>query len=139
MFNNGSIKDNLNFKTICPLKQREKTTKITYQNNLQNLYIYPSSGLLEMEEFRYSSISRALQKVGGYTSICASWEIYKLLFIIYNINPDWIEIAITTDLENLGKVFFLYQSISKFHFNMILSVDKRRGYQKCMLYYAIKH
>ena len=107
MFYNGSIKDNLNFKTICPLKQREQTARITYEHNFQGIYIYRSSGELLMEEYKADSIKRALQKVGGNTMICHYWEIYKLLFLLHNINPDWLEITITTDLENLSKVLLL--------------------------------
>ena len=110
MFHNGSMKDNLNYKTLCPLKQKEHTTRITFQNMLQ-IYVInripgplganydfvmlrqpgdSGQGELLMEEWRGSSIKKALQKVGRASRICFYWEIYKLLFINHNVNAFWI-------------------------------------------------
>ena len=61
-----------------------------------------------MEEWSGTSISNALQRVGGYSQICFNWEIYKLLFLIHNVNPNWIEVNITNDNENAIKVFIYH-------------------------------
>ena len=92
MFHNGSIKDNLNYRTICPLKQKQQNTRITYQAN-RGLNIHPWMGTLGMEEDRLTSIQRSLERVDKNTQICHHWEIYKLLFILHNVNPFWIYIA----------------------------------------------
>ena len=104
MFHNGSMKDNLNFKTICPFKQKEQSTIITYDNSWGGVYIY-RTGELMMED--YSSINEALLSVDRHSYICSYWEIYKLLFILHNVNPKWLEVNITTDNENYDKVFFV--------------------------------
>ena len=104
MFYNGSIKDNLNFKTICRLKEKEKSARISYENGVDGIYVYPETGKLEMEEWDTelwhlgTSIKRALQHVGKNSQICHNWEIYKLLFILHNVSPIWIE-AILIDYE----------------------------------------
>ena len=108
MFHNGSMKDNFNIKTICPLKQKQNYARITYENGYL-LYIYPSTGKLSMEELGWKSIHRALQRVGRNSMICSDWEIYKLLFILHNVNPDWIELDWISP-ENLHEVFLLYDS-----------------------------
>ena len=90
------MKDNLNFKTICPLKQREQSTRISYENEY-SIYIYPESGELSMEEHQTWSIKRALLSVGWYSQICMPWEIYKLLFILHNVHPIWIEVDINDE------------------------------------------
>ena len=99
------MKDNLNFKTICPLKQKEQTARITYENNYE-LSIYPGIGVLAMEEQKFLSISSALQNVGMHSMICFEWEIYKLLFILHNVKPVWIEVNTIID-ENYFKVFIV--------------------------------
>ena len=103
------MKDNLNYKTLCPLKQKEQTTGITYQN-MHQIYVInripgplgandsimlrqpgdSGHGELIMEDWRHSSIKAALRKVGRDSRICHFWEIYKLLFINHNVNPVWI-------------------------------------------------
>ena len=90
MFHNGSIK-NKNFKTICPLKQKEQPTMISYENGWE-IYVYPRSGELEMEEYWRTSIRQALQRVGSRSLICNHWEIYKLLFLLHNVKPVWMEV-----------------------------------------------
>ena len=107
MFHNGSMKDNLNFKSICPLKQKEQTARISYENNY-DIYVYQSINQLEMEGNRWGSIREALLGVGVYSQICHHWEIYKLLFLLHNVNPDWIEVDKIA--ENINKVFIIYFS-----------------------------
>ena len=102
MFHDGSIKDNLNFKTICRLEEKEKSARISHENGFELLYVYPETGELEMEEWRETTIKQALQRVGGYSQICNNWEIYKLLFILHNVSPVWIEVNIRTDLDYLN-------------------------------------
>ena len=126
MFHNGSMKDNLNFKSLCPLKQKEQTTKISYDNNY-GIHVYPDTGELEMEEWRGKSISRALQKVGVFSQVCFYWEIYKLLFLLHNVKPFWVEVDIWNDNVNYDKVFFIYVSSSM---KVVVLVDNRRGYQR---------
>ena len=104
MFPDGSVKDNLNFKTICRLKQKEQNTRITFQNGY-DIAVY--SGELLMEQWFEYSIKYALLRVGGYSRVCHLWEIYKLLFINLNINPDWIESKLYPITENHFKVFFI--------------------------------
>ena len=96
MFHNGSMKDNLNFKAICPLKQKEQSTRISYENEYNGIYIY-RSGELRMEEYFRGSISAALQSVGKVSQMCSYWEIYKLLFLLHNVKPVWMEVNITND------------------------------------------
>ena len=100
MLHNGSLKDNISFKTICPLKQKEQSTIITYENN-NGITIYHSSGELLMEEYWYYSINAALLGVDKYSRICHNWEIYKLLFILHNVNPVWKEVNMTTDWDKV--------------------------------------
>ena len=69
MFHNGSIKDNLNFKTLCPLKQKEQSTRISYEYGVDNLFI-TYTGELIMEEFWWLSLNEALLKVGGESQVC---------------------------------------------------------------------
>ena len=57
-----------------------------------------------MEE--HMSIREALQRVGVYSQICYNWEIYKLLFLMHNVNPVLMEVNITNDNENFNKVLF---------------------------------
>ena len=132
MFHNGSIKDNLNYKTLCPLKQKEQLARISYQNNW-NIYILPETGELEMEE--WFSIREALQGVGWNSRVCWHWEIYKLVFLLHNIKPVWMEVNITNDPENFGKVF-----IKVFRSNLkIILVDSSRGYQTGYMNYNFEH
>ena len=93
MFHNGSMKDNLNFNNICSLKEKEKTTRISYQNS-HGIYIYRDT-TIAMEEVWWTSIKQALLHVGGFSRVCHPWEIYKLLFLLHNVKPDWVEINIT--------------------------------------------
>ena len=103
MFHNGSMKDNLNFRTICRLVEKEKSARISYENDY-NIYVYPETGEIGMEE--HEGIRGALQDVGMYSQICWNWEIYKLLFILHNVSPVWIEVEDFTT-ENFHKVFHL--------------------------------
>ena len=94
----------MNFKTICRLKQQEQTTRITYENRY-TLIIRPDTGELE-ERLGIQSLNTILSNSGKWSQICEHWEIYKLFFLLHNVNPDWIETPITTD-PNSGKVYFL--------------------------------
>ena len=115
MFHNGSMKDNLNFKALCPWKQKEQTTRISYENDYNGIYVYPDTGVLEMEEASWGSIKEALQNVGGVSRICHNWEIYKLLFLLHNVKPVWMEVNITNDNIDYDKVFTIYvSSMSKY-------------------------
>ena len=106
MFHNGSMKDSSNYKTLCPLKQREQTTRITYQNGL-GIEFYRDTGELYMEEWRGYSIRAALLGVGVVSRICHHWEIYKLLLLLHNVNPVWLEVNITNDNIDFDKVFII--------------------------------
>ena len=107
MFQNGSMKENHNFKTICPIKQKEQSMRINYQQGMGAIYIYPETRKLEMDEWIDTSIKRSVLRIGWITKICHHWEIYKLLFIMYNVNPVWIETDIISDYENYDKVNIL--------------------------------
>ena len=136
MFHNGSMKDNLNFKTLCPLKQKEQTTKISYDNDYR-IHVYPdTAGELRMEEYSRTSIGSALKRVGEHSQVCSNWEIYKLLFLLHNIKPVWVEVEILNDNENYDKVFFIHVSSNK---KVVILVDNRRRYQTGFLLYKIKH
>ena len=105
MFHDGSIKDNLNFKTICRLEEKEKSVKISYEND-RNIYVYQQWGELQMEE--WWMIRDALQNMGVRSQICFNWEIYKLLFILHNVSPVWIEVSHELDWNNHRfKVFLI--------------------------------
>ena len=95
MFYNGSMKENLNCKTICPLKQKVQTTRITYQNRWN---IVVSSGSLWTDE-RWFPIDKALQKAGDHSKVCHDWEIFKLLFLLHNVYPVWIYEDIKNDKD----------------------------------------
>ena len=73
------------------LEEKEKSARISHENGFELLYVYPETGELEMEEWRETTIKQVLQRVGGYSQICNNWEIYKLLFILHNVSPVWIE------------------------------------------------
>ena len=133
MFHNGSMKDNLNFKAICPLKQKEQSTRISYENDW-GIYVY-RSGEPMMEEHRFYSIKRALQNVGVFSQSCHNWEIYKLLFLLHNVKPVWMEVNITNDNVYYHKVFTIYVSSN---LNTAILVDNRRGYQTGFLNYNFK-
>ena len=92
MFSDGSIKDNINFKTVCPLKQTEQSTRIVY-DRYEGIFVYPHTGKLMMEEFFSTRIGSSLQSVGVDSLIGHDWEIYKLLFIMHNVNPVWIKVS----------------------------------------------
>ena len=104
MFHNGNInKDNVNFRTICPHKEREQRIRISYENDL---YLLVSRrGNMAMEHYPTFTFKRALQNMGIATQFCHQWEIYKLFFILHNIKPVWINIPMFTDKENVSKVF----------------------------------
>ena len=107
MFHTGNIKDNLNFKTICGLEEKEKSVKISYEND-RNIYVYQQWGELQMEE--WWMIRDALQNMGVRSQICFNWEIYKLLFILHNVSPVWIEVSHELGTYTRFKVFLiLYQ------------------------------
>ena len=89
--------------------EKEKTTRVSYENGW-NIYIYPDTGELEMEEYSGTSIKEALKKVGEDSKICSNWEIYKLFFLLHNIKPVWMEVDILNDIENYYKVFGIYYS-----------------------------
>ena len=102
MFYNKSMKNNLNFKTICPLKQKEQTTRITRSKKFRHgIELYLGSRELQMEEYRWRSIKIALLHVGEYSQICHHWEIYKLLFLMHNIHPVWINGGSLKDIRNV--------------------------------------
>ena len=103
MFHNGSMKDNLNFQTICSLKQQEQSALITYEDGWNGIRM-GNDGKLMMEEYRGTSIKQALQDVGVHSRVCSYWEIYKLLFLLHNVKPDLVEVNITNDNENFDKV-----------------------------------
>ena len=88
------------------MKQKEQSTRITFQNNY-GMTLYPGTEKMMMEEWLYGSIKISLLNVGQSSQICHSWEIYKLFFILHNVHPIWIEVAMTTDLENIVKVHTL--------------------------------
>ena len=123
MFHNGSMRDNLNFKTICPFKQKEQTTRITYENGYY-ISIYNATGEMSMEEARVNSIRSSLQSVGKHSTVCWSWEIYKLLFLLHNIKPEWIEVDMNVNYHQVST-----HKISKYIFKIVIVVDKTRGYQ----------
>ena len=50
-----------------------------------------------MEEYGRVSIRRDVENVDRYSRICQYWEIYKLLFILHNIKPFWIEVDFTNE------------------------------------------
>ena len=104
MFHNGSMKDNINFKTLCPLKQKEQSAKITYQNGFY-IYIWPHTGKQLMEEHRLYSLEEGLLRLAS-GSTCYHWEIYKLFFILHNVSPVWIKVE-NIMTGNLDKVFLL--------------------------------
>ena len=56
-----------------------------------------------MEERDWWSLKQALLDVGGSSQICWHWEIDKLLFLLHNINPVWMEVNTIMD-ENFDKV-----------------------------------
>ena len=103
LFQNGSMKDSLNFKSICPLKQKEQHTRISYENGF-TILVDKYTGDLQMEEYWSRSIKTHLLMVGTVSDICSYWELYKLLFINLNINPIWIKVNIRSDVENYDKV-----------------------------------
>ena len=88
------------------MKQKEQRTRVTYENGYSGIYVYPETGELGMEEWRGESIRAALQRVGEFSQICYDWEIYKLLFLLHNVKPVWVEVNITNDDYN--KVFIIW-------------------------------
>ena len=103
MFQNGSIKDNLNFKTVCGLKEPEKHARITYENG-KGIYVDPwiQELFMEQEESFYSIRRALMEMVRGFSMSCHYWEIYKLMIILHNIKPVWVRIR--DDYENVFKV-----------------------------------
>ena len=100
---------------------------------MASMYIYPETGELMMEEYSWTSVSNALQKVGGHSQVCYDWEIFKLLFLLHNIKPVLMEVDIWNDNENYDKVFFIHVSSNK---KVVILVGNRRGYQTGLLYFS---
>ena len=88
-----------------------------------------------MEDYYWSSIREALLGVGGVSRICSYWEIYKLLFLLHNVKPVWMEVNITNDNVYYHKVFTIYVSSN---LNTAILVDNRRGYQTGLLNFNFK-
>ena len=119
MFHDGRVKDNLNFKQICPLKQKEHTVRITYQYAKElDIYQYDDDKdkMIMNEDSRYAigchsdacyndfkkvmmyggghrTLLRSGKQLGnnkvGFTKVPWNWEILKIFFIEYNIQPIW--------------------------------------------------
>ena len=89
LFNNGSVHtrvhSNLNFKNMCPLKQRERVARIAFdqgwylQVNLRTNYLFEWN------------IWWTLVNSGSRSKIPYYDEIYKLFFTIYHVAPIWTD------------------------------------------------
>ena len=74
MFKNGTMKDDLNFRLICPLKQKEQTSRITYRKNDLLIHIYPNTEELRERFIKFLNISSQLQNLYKFfaTLFCKS-------------------------------------------------------------------
>ena len=67
------------------------------------------------EEWKYSLRWVLEKRAGSKSMICHHWEIFKLLFIMHNVKPIWIETnvlrEIALDTGNYYKVYLLYHLI----------------------------
>ena len=95
MFHNGTLRDNLNFKRICGIKQKLHFTKIAFDQSYEMaVHISeqtPWIGSMYMEEHWFFKLSYSLMKGGHYTQIAWDWEIMKSFFIAYNSYPIWYQ------------------------------------------------
>ena len=73
MFHDGTIRENLNFKQICPIKQKESVARITYEKNFE-LDVFPD-GEMNMGEYRYT--------LGCHPGDCDSFNAYGYF------QPEW--------------------------------------------------
>ena len=89
MFKNGTFKRNsYNFKDMCPLKQREQSAGIAFD---QGRVMGVNNQTNELVETGYWDMSRSLVRSGGYTYIPLDWEIVKLFFTVNNIVPTYLD------------------------------------------------
>ena len=107
MFHNGNMKDNLNFKKICPWLQKEQRTEIDFRYEIT---FYRGSNKITppvMEEYPLYSIKAALQNVGERSKICHYWEIIKLLKIMHNTKVYWFMLFNNNKVHDITLVSIL--------------------------------
>ena len=80
---NGNIRDNLNFKELCPMAQKESHARILYHPLVQRPFH-------EETEKSFESYWPISALAGEESMILQHWEFLKLLFTEYNISPIWI-------------------------------------------------
>ena len=97
MFNNGTIYGDLNFKAICPVRQKEQVARISFQQSW-SFFVWPN-GQMIMEDFWYFALSNSLIRASIYDRICMDWEILKLFFLTFNVSPYWIVASNFLELE----------------------------------------
>ena len=89
IFCNGTLRDEMNFKDMCPLKKRQKSARIAFDQGMQIAVDNQTNELVETGW--WWDMSLALKLSGGYNQIPFDWEILKLFFIVNNIAPTWID------------------------------------------------
>ena len=87
LFNNGSQKNEMNFKDVCPIKQKPQFARITFNQGV-NLLVDKETD--EMVETGKWDVSNTLLRSGVHSMILRDWELLKLFFNVYNINPIWL-------------------------------------------------
>ena len=85
---------------MCPMKQKEQTVKISYQQYF-GVAIDKAENMW-MEETWFFSLKRALEREGVNSKFPHDWEIFKLFFIVHNVSPLWVRTTFTA--ENMAKV-----------------------------------
>ena len=102
MFNDGEVRENMNFKEVCPTRQKEQFAGITYMYGA-GVFFYPSGNMV-MEENWYLALSTSLLRSDEYTRIPWDWEILKLFFVVQNVSPVWIilDYNAITDIDTVS-------------------------------------
>ena len=88
LFNNGTLRNEINFKDMCPLKQKKQTVRVAFD---QGWFMAVDNQTNEFVETGEWDMSQALAISGLYTTIPFHWEILKLFFTIHNIAPTWTD------------------------------------------------
>ena len=82
MFHDGTLRDEMNFKDMCPMKQKQKSARIAFD---QGYGIVVDNQTNEMVETGWYDTSMALADSHLNSQIPRNWEILKLFFIVNNI------------------------------------------------------
>ena len=78
----------MNFKDMCPVKQKEQIVRVGFDQGWQVTVDNQTNEFVETGRWE---MSKSLMRSGGESQIPWDWEILKLFFTVNNIVPTWVD------------------------------------------------